>query len=218
MVPTAAERPSCTTAGRPRDELREQAILDAAIELLTEVGYDRFSIDTLASRARASKATIYRRWRNKAEIVAEAVRRRAGDGGGCSPDTGSLRGDLLAFLEMVASSKAPEDAAFVAGLVRAMRVDPELNELMHCHVIGRKRVETLAIVERAVARGELVSASTATVTVEVLQAMLLGRLVVDGAPLDETFLLHVVDDIALPLLHGRPAGLSPSTLLADAGA
>ena len=60
----------------PRAEAREQAILDAALELLKEVGYDRLSIDALAERAHAGKATIYRHWSGKAEIVVDAIRRR----------------------------------------------------------------------------------------------------------------------------------------------
>src|ERR1700681_1013354 len=66
MVPpdTAVE---VSRGGRPRDESREQAIRDAAIELLAEVGYDAMSIEAVAVRARSSKATIYRRWPGKAE-------------------------------------------------------------------------------------------------------------------------------------------------------
>ncbi len=217
MVQVPTERTDFPATGRPRDELREQAILDAAVDLLTEVGYDRFSIDTLASRAKASKATIYRRWCNKAEIVCEAVRRRSDEEDDLVPDLGSLREDLLAFLEVLAAAKAPEEAAFVAGLVRAMHADPELNELMHCHVMGRKRADMLAIIERAVARGELASSSNAPVATEVLQAMLLGRLVLDGGALDAAYLAHVVDDVALPLLHGRPAGGPGDTGPGDTG-
>ena len=64
----------------PRAEAREQAILDAALELLMEVGYDRLSMDALAERAHAGKATIYRHWSGKAQVVAEAVRRLKGGG------------------------------------------------------------------------------------------------------------------------------------------
>ncbi|MDA8292273.1 MAG: TetR/AcrR family transcriptional regulator [Actinomycetota bacterium] len=205
MVQAPAERAEWSAPGRPRDEVREQAILDAAVELLTEVGYDRFSIDTLAARARASKATIYRRWSNKAEVVLEAVRRLEGDHEEALPDQGSLREDLLEFMGCIAKSKAPENAALVAGLVRAMHSDPELNELMHCHVMDQKRAEILSILERSVARGELASAASAPVAVEVLQAMLLGRLVLDGAPLDGAFLVHLVDDVVLPLLRCPPS-------------
>lgn len=211
MVKAQSDRTEWPAPGRPRDEVREQAILDAAVGLLTEVGYDRFSIDTLAARAKASKATIYRRWCNKAEIVLEAVRRLSEADEGPLADRGSLREDLLEFLHRLARSKAPADAAFVAGLVRAMHSDPELNELMHCHVMDHKRADLLALVDRAVARGELASGAGAPVAVEVVQAMILGRLVLDGGELDDEFLVHLVDDVALPLLGGVQAGEASDT-------
>src|SRR5580693_10631580 len=85
--------------GRPRDEGREQAIRDAAIELLAEVGYDAMSIEAVAVRARSSKATIYRRWPGKAELVAEAIRRRSEPALQDIPDTGSLRSDLRVLVQ-----------------------------------------------------------------------------------------------------------------------
>src|ERR1700752_4704934 len=85
--------------GRPRDEGREQAILDAAIDLVAEIGYDAMSIEAVATRARSSKATIYRRWPGKAELVAEAMRRRSEPVLEDLPDSGSLRGDLLTLVQ-----------------------------------------------------------------------------------------------------------------------
>ena len=79
------------------DPARETAILDAVLALLTEVGHDRMSIDEVARRARASKATIYRRWSGKAAMVAALMHRMALDYPPL-PDTGSLRGDLVAGL------------------------------------------------------------------------------------------------------------------------
>ena len=79
---TIIETPITESEGRPsgaRAAARRQAILDAAIALLMEVGYDRMSMDALAERARASKATIYRHWAGKAEVVVEAVRCRKCD-------------------------------------------------------------------------------------------------------------------------------------------
>ena len=87
------------SGGRPRDDAREQAILDAAIDLVAEIGYDAMSIEAVAARAKSSKATIYRRWPGKAELVAEAMRRRSRAGPRGLPDTGSLRGDLLALVQ-----------------------------------------------------------------------------------------------------------------------
>src|ERR1700742_756538 len=84
--------------GRPRDPQRREAILRAAITLVAEVGYDRMTVEALAARAGVSKPTIYRRWPGgKPEIVADAIRSKHADGDH-TPDTGSLRGDLLAFL------------------------------------------------------------------------------------------------------------------------
>src|SRR5579863_5183615 len=92
--------------GRPRDDAREQAILDAAIDLLAEVGYEAMSIEAVAVRAKSSKATIYRRWPGKAELVADAIRRRTEPTLADLPDTGSLRGDLLALVELMCTSMA----------------------------------------------------------------------------------------------------------------
>src|SRR3954470_4023103 len=90
--------------GRPRDPRRRQAILDAATHLLTEVGYDRMTVDALAARAGVSKPTIYRRWPGgKPEIVADAIRSKRAEAGEL-PDTGSLRGDLMALLGGVVGS------------------------------------------------------------------------------------------------------------------
>ena len=84
--------------GRGREVTqREFAICDAALALLAEVGYDRMSMDAVAARARASKATIYRRWPGKRELVLEAVRTRVADIVE-PPDTGSLSGDIIATL------------------------------------------------------------------------------------------------------------------------
>ncbi|MBO0870980.1 MAG: helix-turn-helix transcriptional regulator, partial [Micromonosporaceae bacterium] len=84
---------------------REQEILRAAYGLLAEVGYEALRLDAVAARARASKATLYRHWSRKAKLVADAVR-------SChastmdAPDTGTLRGDLLALLGLMAESIA----------------------------------------------------------------------------------------------------------------
>jgi len=187
-----------------RGEAREQAILDAALELVMEVGYDRLSMDALAERARASKATIYRRWSGKAQVVAEAIRRRK-HGSLESPDTGSLRGDLLEALGGMCLS-LDGDEALVTGVMSAMRSDPELATLMRAQVLdGGTPVD--AVVARAVARGELPTGTTAALINEVAPAVVMLRLVFRGEPLDTEFTTHLVDDIVLPLLgHGGTAG------------
>src|SRR3954447_1593913 len=91
MTPEAA---AAAAVARPRIEgVREQEILDAALEVLADVGYDRLTIDAVAHRAKASKATLYRRWNSKATLVVEALARVKGPP--VTPDTGDLRTDLL---------------------------------------------------------------------------------------------------------------------------
>jgi AcrR family transcriptional regulator len=185
----------------PRAEAREQAILDAALELLMEVGYDRLSIDALAERARAGKATIYRHWSGKAQIVAEAVRRLKAGELTASVDTGSLRGDLISEMVQVCSSMSTEDAAIITGVMSAMRTDAELAGLIRSQVLDSKRGKFDGIIERAVSRGELPEGSSAELVEEVIPAMVINQLVIQGLCLDDQFATHVVDDIVLPLLH-----------------
>jgi AcrR family transcriptional regulator len=185
----------------PRAEAREQAILDAALDLLMEVGYDRLSMDALAERAHAGKATIYRHWSGKAQVVAEAVRRLKGGGVSASfPSTGSLRGDLLAALDQICCSATEVDGAIIAGVMSAMRTDPELAELVRTQVLDSKKEEFVGIIERAVRRGELPVGGSAGLVEEVVSALLINRLVIHGLSVDEEFSIHVVDDIVLPLL------------------
>ena len=88
---------------------RDVAICDATLALLLEVGYDRMSMDAVAARAHASKATIYRRWPGKQELVLDAVKAR-GVGLTVAEDTGSLRGDLVATYRSAVHGSAADDA------------------------------------------------------------------------------------------------------------
>jgi AcrR family transcriptional regulator len=186
----------------PRAEGRKQAILDAALELLMEVGYDRLSMDALAEKAHAGKATIYRHWSGKAQVVAEAVHRmKSGGVPVVFPSTGSLRGDLLAALDQIACSASDVDAAIIAGVMSAMRSDPELAELVRTQVLDSKKGEFNGIIDRAVRRGELPQGGSAELVEEVISALLINQLVIRGLPVDGAFSIHVVDDIVLPLLH-----------------
>jgi AcrR family transcriptional regulator len=183
-----------------RAEAREQAILDAALELVLEVGYDRLSMDALAERAHAGKATIYRHWSGKAEVVAEAIRQRHCDEEVVA-DTGSLRGDLLATITCIEQSVSSEDGALISGVLCAMRTDPVLANLMRTQTVESKRTNCMQLVDRAVARGELPPSAAGDVLYEVLPAMVITRLVINGEELTEEFATHLVDDILIPLLQ-----------------
>ena len=140
--------------GRPRDPRRREAILRAAITLVAEVGYDRMTVEAIASRAGVSKPTIYRRWPGgKKEIVLDALRSKHADADAL-PDTGSLRGDLLALFALMVE-RLDEDAHLAGGLVSQLRNSKELNTLMREGVVAHERARVDRLLARAVARGEL---------------------------------------------------------------
>jgi AcrR family transcriptional regulator len=200
-------------AGRPRDDSRDAVILEATLEVLGEVGYDRLTIDAVAARARASKATVYRRWPGKTALVVDAMQTinpLAPDGDGAAPhyqwpDTGTLRGDLLAgsrnFMERLNS----REGKLLLAVMTAQARDPELARAMRAATYDDKLRSCRTLADRAMARGELSGTAGADTFVEVLPAVMFSRLLVSGEPVDEAFLVHVVDDIALPILghHAR---------------
>lgn len=191
--------------GRPRDLSRESAIIAATLEVLREVGYDRLTIDAVATKAKASKATVYRRWSCKAELVVDAMRTLEEDAPQCAfPDTGSLRGDLLAGLRTIAQKMTSEDAPIFAGVLTASVRDPELSATLRQTLIQDKQDSCRQVVDRAVARGELPASFSRDLFVEVLPAVMFFRAFTTGEPLDEAFVQHVVEDIALPLTRSAP--------------
>jgi hypothetical protein len=119
-----------------------------------------------------------------------------------SPDTGSLRGDLLATVrDMVAHTR--ENAQLAAGLVRQLRESAELAEILREHVIEPERARWTAIVDRAGARGELAPGSAPSMFGDVAPSLIHGRMTFPSDPLDEPFVTELVDRVLLPILNPR---------------
>jgi AcrR family transcriptional regulator len=196
-VLVAGQQPRSPRSARLGDD-RELEILQATYDLLAEVGYEGLRLDAVAARARASKATLYRHWSGKAQLVADAFRMCKAAGRDC-PDTGSLRGDLVVFLDVMAESVAGEDGALFAGLVMAMHTDPEFAAEMRV-LQTSKRATAVEIHARAVSRGEISAASDPGLIDEIAPAQMFMQRFARGEPLDGPFINHLVDDILLPLL------------------
>ena len=113
--------PAAATAklGRKRDLTRDPEILDATLEVLAETGYDGMTIDMVAARAKAGKATVYRRWASKSELVIDAVAcmKSADIDFDALPDTGTLRGDLIAMIKPHSIEDGAKKLQVMAGLV-----------------------------------------------------------------------------------------------------
>ncbi|MBL7262244.1 TetR/AcrR family transcriptional regulator [Paractinoplanes lichenicola] len=196
----AEQARTASPAGRSRrlDGEREQAILRAAYELLGETGYQGLRVDAVAARAQASKATLYRHWPTKAELVLDAVRAcKAADAP--LPDTGSLRGDLLAWFDDIACMIRSDEGPLLAGLFMALHTDPEL--AVHLRQMRESKIPLAeTICARGEARGELRPGYDPRVIDEIVPAVVFMRGFALGEPIDQPFLDHLVDDIILPLL------------------
>ena len=189
------------TAGRPRSEEAHQAILDATLELLVEVGFSALTVEGVASRAGVGKATIYRRWPSKLPLVVEAF--------GQLPsfedvDTGSVAEDLKQMLRSYIQAFNTTPLATVLPSLAGERAhNPELSELFD-PVSERRRQPLLRAIERGIARGEI----RGDVDVELCADLVVGPISVNlffrGARLTPRLVGPMVD-LALEGLRPRPA-------------
>ncbi|GGO63579.1 TetR-like C-terminal domain-containing protein [Nonomuraea cavernae] len=184
---------------------REAELLSAVLEVLRESGYDRLTVDAVAARARAGRQTVYRRWPTKADLVVAAFVNAVSAPPGI-PDTGELRGDLLALMESLLDEVIRLGDVF-AGLVGETRHNPELAVAMEQHYVATRRRAVLAVFERAWERGELSGSADTDLLWEVGPATLFFRAVASGETVDSELTRRIVDHIVLPLATaGRQPG------------
>jgi AcrR family transcriptional regulator len=183
--------------GRPRDSSRDMAILDATRSLLTEVGYEQLSMEAVAGRSGAAKTTIYRRYRDKAALVAAAVERRA-PAKPPQPAGESLRENVHSVATWLAQSISEQDVGLLGALFAGMRNDAQLAQAMRQILRRDQTAMTDGLVRQA---AEQLAPGAAPLFAEVASAMIVQRIVVVGEPCDAAFLAHLVDDILLPLLR-----------------
>lgn len=182
---------------RPRIEGdREQEILEATLAILSEAGYDRLTMDAVAARAKASKATLYRRWSSKGKLVIDAL--HASKGPDHYPDTGSLRGDLEAAFCGMGGLTDPEMVAIMSSLMTAIGRDKQFAEEFREHFIAGKLEASNTIWERARQRGELRPDLDLDLMSNALAGVVLHRVFMLGQPATEDLITRVIDQIILP--------------------
>ena len=187
-------------SGSKLDPEREEAILGATLELLAETGYEALRLDAVASRAKASKATLYRHWPGKAELVVDAVRCYEQADVADEVDTGSLRGDVLATVTAMRDMMSGEMGQLIAGLVAPLQKDPELARVVRASMLEDKQQITRRMLDRAVARGELPADTDPTIFPEVAPAIVFMQIFLNAEPVDDAYLIHLTDDILIPLM------------------
>ena len=192
--------------GRRRDHTRDPEILDAAIEVLAEAGFDGMTIDMVAARAKAGKATIYRRWPSKADLVLDAVVcMKAGElDAEHLPDTGTLRGDLVAMIRPRSIEEGERKLRIMGGLFGMISSSPELADAVHTAIVEPRAAVNRLFLRRAIERGEISSDCDVETLAVIAPAMAAFRLLVQRRPVDADFLVSLIDGVLLPA-----AGIDP---------
>jgi len=186
---------------RPRVEGdREQEILDATLQVLGDVGYDRLTMDAVATRAKASKATLYRRWNGKVSLVIDALLsvKSTPD----LPDTGTLRGDLIASFCGMGGLTDEQSVATFASVITAIHRDQDFAAAFRREVIGPKSQLSRTVFERARDRGELAEGVDIDLIAPALAGIVLHRMYVMGEMPDEALITRVIDQIIFPAATG----------------
>src|SRR6476659_4945649 len=191
------------TSGR-RGRSREDAICTAVMDLLVEGSFEGLTVDAVAAKAKASKATIYRRWSGRDDLVLDVLRREFLGDGRTPVDTGSLRGDLLATLrrDMGDPLVTRHKLAAIRSISTAACAAPDLVSAVTAE-IGRIQLELWSeLLRRAKERGEIVGEVSAALCTEVLRGQLCAQALFEAEnAVSDEYLEHLVDDIVLPVVR-----------------
>lgn len=179
---------------------REAELYGAVLDLLREVGYDALTMDAVASRTRSSKATLYRQWGGKAELVVRAMRSQK-PGGIADIDTGTLRGDLHAIVGREDDCAMERNAALMRALAMAVHMNDDLRQAFKELLVEPEMEEFRRMIRRAVDRGEISPGNPALdYVVHMLVGAFATRTLIDDLPPTREFLTSYIDAVVLPAL------------------
>jgi AcrR family transcriptional regulator len=204
-VLSTTEIPRPSRGGRPRDPSRDGVIRAAILRLLADVGYGALTMDAVAAEAGVGKATIYRRWRTKEDLVVDTIsdlnRELA-----VPPDTGSVESDLKTLTDSMRSMITGSTGAATLSLLSTMPHQPALAKAFQDGPLAVWRNAFAEVWERAEARGEVRPGMSGSILAETTSALMVQRWLLTGLPVDEAFTDEVLETIVLPLLRlNRPA-------------
>ncbi|WP_183096072.1 TetR/AcrR family transcriptional regulator [Nocardioides stalactiti] len=195
MSPTPSQTGEAPARPRVEGE-REQEILDATLDTLAEVGYDRLTMDAVATRAKASKATLYRRWNSKAQLVIDALISQKEPMN--LPDTGTLRGDLVEAFCGLGGLTDQHQLAILGSVITAIGRDEEFAEAFRRDFIGPKKALSTEMFRRAQARGEIKDDLDLDLIAAALPGIALHRTFLLGEPPTPELIAKILDQLILP--------------------
>ena len=210
MSSTPREPSSARALGRPREARADRAIIAATLELMAERGAHALRMDDVAARAGVGKATIYRRYRSKEQLVTDAVGALVSEIE--IPDSGSTRTDLLVLMrEAVDLYSGSLAAGLMPTVIDEMSRNAEFAAVARDQVLTARRAALRSVFDRGVARGDLRSDLDVELALDVLGGAVFYRLLVTGGPIDERLAENVVDLILRGFAPTAPRGTNTPT-------
>ncbi|WP_353952789.1 TetR/AcrR family transcriptional regulator [Knoellia sp. S7-12] len=190
------------TAGGVRPRVagdREGEILEGVLDVLEDVGYDKLTFDLVAAQVKASKATLYRRWPTKADLVMGAIAlvKLCPGEGDVPPDTGTLRGDMhaLACTDGELTSRLPD---LMSAVIPALHRDTELTERFKESFVAPRQKMVGDILHRAQQRGEIAASADLELLAAIIPALAMHHTFVRGQGPTEAYMRGVIDDVLIP--------------------
>jgi AcrR family transcriptional regulator len=193
---------------RRRGAALEDAILEAAYAELSEAGYAGFSVEAVATRARTGKASIYRRWPTKQELVLDAICTRLPTPQDCGIDA-HLADNVTTVdaLRRVARTITRVINSAAGGAMRAIKceavTDPELAQAIDERFQAPRRAAMLALLRRGVERGEVRPGAATPLVADVLPAVLTHRVLLQREPVTDRVITAIIEQVIVPLIEPR---------------
>jgi AcrR family transcriptional regulator len=185
---------------RRRGQELEDALLEAAWEVLVTRGYGSFTIDAVAERAGTSRPVLYRRWHNREDLVLAAIRHGVTGGAMPVPDTGSLRGDVIALLSQANERHAASAAVAIVQLGTYFQETGTAPAGLRQHLLGDRTTSIETIMQRAVERGEIDPARLRPRITNLPLDLARHEILMTLRPVPMNTIIDIVDDIFLPLV------------------
>lgn len=208
---TKAKKTAATTAtvGRKRDDSLDASIIEAALTILADVGFDRMTMDLVAAKAKTGKASMYRRWSSKTELVRDALvhMNKSSVALGEPPDTGSLREDLLALVKPKSAEQSEKKMRVLSGLGSFFAEYRKVSEDISAQIFGGWEAANAELFARAMERGEIAKSADIEGACKVISAMTAYTTTLLVQTFDKTSYAELLDNILLPALRAgtRPA-------------
>jgi AcrR family transcriptional regulator len=195
-----ASKDAVPARGRPRSERSRRAIMRAASELMLERDPGEITVEAIAERAGASKATIYRWWGSKERLMLEALRAQWDEAVPAEIDTGSLEGDLLELIQPWAARLATRAygrvfAAFIASAHR----DPAFAAEYRTHFVAARRERADGILRRAIERGQIPPDTDVEAAMDLLYGPMYHRALHGHGEIDADFVRTIVHYVVAAL-------------------